>query len=88
MAAATAIRWTGRRDKVLEDVLGAYCSADHARTVYGVAIGLDAETGDPAATEKLRGDAQAEKGPRKAVPCASKARCGWPAQWSPLTRPT
>ncbi|WP_243784245.1 hypothetical protein [Paracoccus versutus] len=36
---------------MLEDVLGGYCSADHARRVYGVAIGLDAETVDPAATE-------------------------------------
>ncbi len=63
--------------KVLEDVLGGYCSADHARTVYGVAIGLDAETVDLAATEKLRGDAQAEQGPRKAAPCAWKTRCGW-----------
>ena len=40
--------------KVLEDVLDGYCSLEHARGVYGVAIDLDAETVDVAATEKLR----------------------------------
>mgnify|MGYP001627967313 CR=1 FL=1 len=40
--------------KVLEDVLDGYCSLEHAREVYGVAIDLDAETVDVAATDKLR----------------------------------
>ncbi|MBC2836499.1 hydantoinase B/oxoprolinase family protein [Paragemmobacter straminiformis] len=40
--------------KVLEDVLDGFCSVDHARTVYGVAVNLDSETVDMAATEKLR----------------------------------
>jgi N-methylhydantoinase B len=40
--------------KVLEDVLDGFCSLHHARDVYGVAIDLDSETVDMAATEKLR----------------------------------
>lgn len=40
--------------KVLEDVLDGFCTLSHAREVYGVAIDLDAETVDMAATEKLR----------------------------------
>ncbi len=40
--------------KVLEDVLDGFCSVEHARTVYGVAVNLDTETVDMAATERLR----------------------------------
>ncbi|HRO16291.1 MAG TPA: hydantoinase B/oxoprolinase family protein, partial [Paracoccus sp. (in: a-proteobacteria)] len=40
--------------KVLEDVLDGFCSVDHAREVYGVAVDLDEETVDMAATDKLR----------------------------------
>lgn len=40
--------------KVLEDVLDGFCALKDAREVYGVAIDLEAETVDLAATEKLR----------------------------------
>ncbi|MDN3711481.1 hydantoinase B/oxoprolinase family protein [Paracoccus cavernae] len=40
--------------KVLEDVLDGYYSAQHAREVYGVAIDLDSETVDMAETGRLR----------------------------------
>ncbi|WP_174213617.1 hydantoinase B/oxoprolinase family protein [Paragemmobacter aquarius] len=40
--------------KVLEDVLDGFCSVEHARTFYGVAVNLDTETVDMAATERLR----------------------------------
>lgn len=40
--------------KVLEDVLDGFCSVSHARDVYGVAVNLDSETVDMAATERLR----------------------------------
>lgn len=40
--------------KVLEDVLDGFCTVAHARDVYGVAVKLDDETVDLAATEKLR----------------------------------
>lgn len=40
--------------KVLEDVLDGYYSADHARTAYGVICDLDAEVVDTKATDALR----------------------------------
>lgn len=40
--------------KVLEDVLDGFYSADHARQVYGVSVDLEAETVDMAETAKLR----------------------------------
>ena len=43
-------------EKVLEDVLDQFYSADHAREAYGVVVDLDSETVDVAATEKLRAE--------------------------------
>ncbi len=40
--------------KVLEDVLDGFCSVEHARSVYGVAVNLETETVDMDATEGLR----------------------------------
>lgn len=40
--------------KVLEDVLDGYYSADHAREIYGVAVDLESETVDMAETSRLR----------------------------------
>ena len=40
--------------KVLDDVLDGFCTVEHARAAYGVAIDLAAETVDQAATELLR----------------------------------
>ncbi|WP_312528204.1 hydantoinase B/oxoprolinase family protein [Paracoccus sp. (in: a-proteobacteria)] len=40
--------------KVLEDVLDGFYSADHARQVYGVSVDLESETVDMAETAKLR----------------------------------
>ena len=40
--------------KVLEDVLDGFCTVDHAREAYGVAVNLEDETVDMAATDKLR----------------------------------
>ncbi len=40
--------------KVLDDVLDGFCSAAHARDVYGVILDLDAETVDLAATKTRR----------------------------------
>lgn len=45
--------------KVLEDVLDGFCTVQHARDVYGVAIDLDAELVDLAATQTLRAAMQA-----------------------------
>ena len=41
-------------EKVLEDVLGDFCTVEHARQAYGVVVDLDTETVDMAATEALR----------------------------------
>lgn len=40
--------------KVLDDVLDGFCSAEHARDVYGLVFDLDAETVDLPATKKRR----------------------------------
>ena len=41
-------------EKVLEDVLDDFCTVEHAREAYGVAVDLDSETVDVPATEALR----------------------------------
>ncbi|MGH7117541.1 MAG: hydantoinase B/oxoprolinase family protein [Acetobacteraceae bacterium] len=41
-------------EKVLEDVLDDFCTVEWARTAYGVAVDLESETVDHAATERLR----------------------------------
>ena len=40
--------------KVLEDVLDGFYSADHARDVYGVAVNVEEETVDMEETSRLR----------------------------------
>ena len=40
--------------KVLEDVLDGFCTVAQARDVYGVAVDIEAETVDMAATDRLR----------------------------------
>lgn len=47
--------------KVLEDVLDGFYSAEHAREVYGVVVNLDSETVDLSATQRLRADKAEEK---------------------------
>ena len=42
-------------EKVLDDVLDGYCSVEQAKTIYGVAVDLDREIVDLAATKALRG---------------------------------
>lgn len=45
--------------KVLDDVLDGFCSAEHARDVYGVILNLEAETVDLAATQTRRKELEA-----------------------------
>ena len=55
VAAATAIPWSDRPNRWLEDVLDDHCTVAHAYEAYGVVIGADM-TLDAAATAQRRAD--------------------------------
>lgn len=48
-------------EKVLDDVLDGFCSAEHASEVYGVVVDLESEAVDLAATEVLRARMRADR---------------------------